>query len=48
VNEFTLEIEEGFRCLLEALDKLDQEAFEAECSLIIEALKNNNLYPMDF
>jgi hypothetical protein len=48
VNEFTLEIEGGFRCLLEALEKLDQEAFEAECSAIISALKNDNLYPMDF
>lgn len=48
VNEFTVEIEEGFRHLLDALEKLDQEAFEAECSLIIEALNSDNLYPMDF
>ena len=48
MNEFTVEIEEGFRRLLDALEKLDQEAFEAECSLIIDALRNDNLYPMDF
>ena len=48
VHEFTLEIEDGFRLLLEAIEQLDQEAFEAECQLIIKALNDDNLYPMDF
>jgi hypothetical protein len=48
VNEFSYLIEEGFRCLLEAVDRLDHEAFETECEAIIGALRSDNLFPMDF
>ncbi len=48
VTEFSHVVEEGFRCLLEVLDRLDHEAFESECELIISALRGGNLYPMDF
>lgn len=41
-------VEEGFRCLLEVMDQLDHEAFEAECESIIGALRSDNLFPMDF
>lgn len=48
VNRFSYTIEEGFQQLLEAVDQLDHEAFETECRAFIEAIRSDNLYPMDF
>ncbi|MHB9148968.1 MAG: hypothetical protein ACYC33_02605 [Thermoleophilia bacterium] len=48
VKELSYVVEEGFRSLLEVIDQLDHEAFEGECETIIEALRSDNLYPMDF
>lgn len=48
VSDLSYAVEDGFRCLLDALDELDHEIFEKECEAIINALRTNNLYPMDF
>ena len=48
VNEFSYHLEHGFQCLLEAVDQLDQEAFEAECETFIVAVWADGVYPMDF
>ena len=48
VNEFSYHLEHGFQCLLEAVDQLDQEAFETECETFIAAVRADGVYPMDF
>ncbi|MCZ7663999.1 MAG: hypothetical protein M5U22_14210 [Thermoleophilia bacterium] len=48
VNALSYSLEEGFQSLLDAVDQLDREAFEAECQQFIEAVWSNNIYPMDF
>ena len=48
VNALSYKLEEGFQCLLDAVDELDRETFEAECLVFIEAVWSDNIYPMDF
>lgn len=48
VNEFSYQLEHGFQCLLEAIDYLDQQAFECECETFIAAVWADAVFPMDF
>ena len=48
VNDFSYYLECAFKALLDSIEELDREAFEAECDRFIAAVWANNVMPMDF
>jgi hypothetical protein len=48
VSQFSLDLESGFQCLLEALEVMDHEAFRVQCRRFIGAIRAGQVFPMDF
>jgi hypothetical protein len=48
VNDFSYFLEVAFTSLLDTIEELDREAFEADCETFIAAMWQNNILPMDF
>jgi hypothetical protein len=48
VRELYQSIETGLHEIRMALEELEREAFEGECRTLIQALRSNSVYPMDF
>jgi len=48
VNHLSYALEGGFQRLLEEVDRLDHEVFEDDCRALIQALRSDSIYPMDF